>query len=81
MDGSEDLITIGFMDAAVLDEQIFRVLGKVGSREDTEGRCTVGLEGSRVVLRISEPSEVGTIEFDVFRCNGERVVFRMGRVD
>ncbi len=51
------------------------------SREDTEGRCTVGLKGSRVVRRKSEPSEVGTIELDVFCCDGERVVLRMGRVD
>ena len=81
MDGSEDLITIGFTDAAVLDEQVFRFLGEVGSREDTEGRSTVGLKRSRVVLRISKPREVGTIEFDVFSCDGERVVLRMGRVD
>ena len=29
MDGSEDLITIGFTDAAILDEQVLRVLGEV----------------------------------------------------
>ena len=81
MDGSEDLITIGFTDAAILDEQVLGVLGEVRGHEDTEGGCAVGLKGSRVFLRISEPSEVGTVELDVFCCNGERVVLRMGRVD
>ena len=32
-------------------------------------------------MRISEPSEVGTVELDVFCHNGERVVLRRGRVD
>ena len=81
MDGSEDLITLGFADAAILDEQVLGVLGEVKGHEDTEGGCTVGLKGSRVFLRISEPSEVGTVELDVFCRNGERVVLRMGRVD
>ena len=81
MDGSEDLITIGFTDATILDDLVLRVLGEVRGHEDTEGGCTVGLKRSRVFLRISEPSEVGTVELDVFCCNGECVVLRMGRVD
>ena len=73
---------IGFTDAAILDEQVLGILGEVRGHEDTEGGCAVGLKGSRVCLRISEPSEVGTVELDVlFCCNGERVVLRMGRVD
>ena len=51
MDGSEDLIMIGFTDTAILDEQVFGVLRKVRGHEDTEGGCTVGLKGSRVFLR------------------------------
>jgi len=76
VDGSEDLITLGFADAAILDEQVLGVLGEVKGHEDTEGGCTVDLKGSRVFLRISEPSEVGTVELDVFCRNGERVVLR-----
>ena len=68
-------------DAAILDEQVLGVLWKVRDHEDTEGGCAIGLKGSRVFLRISEPSEVGTVELYVLCCNGERVVLRMGRVD
>ncbi len=34
MDGSEDLITIGFTDATILDEQVLGVLGDVRGHED-----------------------------------------------
>ena len=61
--------------------EVLGVLWKVRGHEDTEGGCTVGLKGSRVFLRISEPSEVGAVKLYVFGCNGERVVLRMGRVD
>ena len=81
MNGSEDLIMIGFTDTAILDEQVFGVLRKVRGHEDTEGGCTVGLKWSRVFLRVSEPSEVGAVELYVLGCNGERIVLRMGRVD
>jgi thermostable 8-oxoguanine DNA glycosylase len=43
MDGSNDLVVIGFTDAAILDEQVLEVLEEVWGCEDTEGRCTVGL--------------------------------------
>ncbi len=62
MNRSEDLVVIGLANAAILDEQVFGVLGEVWSQEDTEGRGTVGLKRSRVFLWISEPSEVGTME-------------------
>ena len=41
MDGSEDLVTIGFANAAILDEQVLGVLGEAWGHEDTEGRGTV----------------------------------------
>jgi len=56
-------------------------LGEVWSQEDTEGRGTVGLKGSGVFLRISEPSEVGAVELDVLRGDGERVVLRKSWVE
>ena len=43
MDGSDDLVMVGFADTAILDEQVLGVLGEVWGREDTEGGCTVGL--------------------------------------
>jgi len=39
VDGSDDLVVIGFTDAANLNEQILGVLG----HEDTEGGCAVVL--------------------------------------
>ena len=41
MSGSEDLVTIGFASAAILDEQVLGVLGEAWGYEDTEGRGTV----------------------------------------
>ena len=57
MNWSEDLVMVGLANAAILDEQVLGILWEVRSQEDTEGRGTVGLKGSGVVLRISEPSE------------------------
>ena len=72
---------IGLANAAILDEQVLGIFGEVRSQEDTEGGGTVGLKRSRVFLRISEPSEVGTVELDVLRGDGERVVLRMSWVE
>ena len=41
MDWSEDLVAIGFANAAILDEQVLRILGEAWGCEDTEGRSTV----------------------------------------
>jgi len=41
VNGSEDLVTIGFASAAILDEQVLGVLGEAWGYEDTEGRGTV----------------------------------------
>ena len=81
MNRGEDLVVIGLTDAAILDEQVLRILWKVRSQEDTEGRGAVGLKGSGVFLWVSEPSEVGTVELDVLRGDGERVVLRMSWVE
>ena len=81
MNWSEDLVMVGLANAAILDEQVLGILWEVRSQEDTEGRGTVGLKGSGVFLRISEPSEVGTVELDVLRGDGERVVLRMSWVE
>ena len=81
MNWSEDLVMVGLANAAILDKQVLGILWKVRSQEDTEGRGTVGLKGSGVFLRISEPSEVGTVELDVLRGDGERVVLRMSWVE
>ena len=43
VDGSDDLVVLGFTDAAILDEQVLGVLRGVWGRQDTEGGCTVGL--------------------------------------
>ena len=81
MNRSEDLVAIGLANAAILDEEVFGILGKAWGQEDTEGRGIVGLKGSGVSLRISEPSEVGAVELDVLRGDGERVVLRMSWVE
>ena len=49
--------------------------------EDTDGGGTVGLERCWGELRISEPGEVGSIELDVFGCDRECVVLRVGRIE
>ncbi len=77
MNRSEDLVAIGLADAAILDEQVLGIFGEVWSQEDTKGRGTVGLKRSGVFLWISEPSEVGAVELNVLRGDGERVVLRM----
>ena len=81
MNRSEDLVVVGLTDTAILDEQVLGIFGEVWSKEDTEGGSTVGLKGSGVFLWISEPSEVGTVELDVLRGDGERVVLRMSWVE
>jgi len=42
---SEDLVAIGFVNAAILDEQVLGILGEAWGHEDTEGRGKVGLKG------------------------------------
>ncbi len=80
MNRSGDLVAIGLANAAILDEQVLGIFGEAWGQEDTEGRGTVGLKGSGVFLRISEPGEVGAVELDVLRGDGERVVLRMSWV-
>ena len=80
MNGGEDLVTIGFANIAVLDEQVLRVFGEAWGHEDTEGGCTVILKRSRILLLISKPGEIAAVGFDIFGSYGEGIVLSVGRV-
>ncbi len=80
MNRGEDVITISFANIAVLDKQVLRVLRKARGCEDTEGRCTVILKGSRILLWISEPGQIAAVDFDMFGSYGEGIVFGVGRI-
>jgi hypothetical protein len=77
MNRGEDVVTISFANIAVLDKQVLRVLRKARGCEDTEGRCTVILKGSRILLWISEPGQIAAVDFDMFGSYGEGIVFRV----
>ena len=78
MNRCENLVTIGFANIAVLDEQVLRVFGEAWGREDPEGGCTVILK--RILLLISKPGEIAAVGFDIFGSYGEGIVLRVGRV-
>jgi hypothetical protein len=49
----------------MLDEKVLGVLGEAWGREDTEGGCTVILKWSRILLWISKPGQIATVELDM----------------
>ena len=81
MNGGEDLVTIGFTNIAVLDEQVLRVFGEAWGREDTEGGCTVILKRSRILLWISKPGQIAAVELDMLGSYGEGIVLGVGRIN
>ena len=76
-----NLVTIGFANVAVLDEQILGVLGEAWGRGDTEGGCTVILKWSRIFLWISKPGQIATVELDMLGSYGEGVELGVGRIN
>ena len=80
MNRCENLVTIGFANIAVLDEQVLGVLGEAWGREDTEGGCTVILKWSRILLWISQPGQIAAVELDMLSSYGEGIVLSVGRV-
>ena len=81
MNMCKNLVTIGFTNIAVLDEQILRVLGEAWGREDTEGGCTVILKRSRILLWISKPGQIAAVELDMLSSDGEGIVLGVGWID
>ena len=86
MNRCKNLVTIGFTNIAVLDEQILRVcgtqvLGEAWGREDTEGGCTVILKRSRTLLWISKPGQIAAVELDMLSSDGEGIVLGVGWID
>ena len=81
MNRCKNLVTIGFTNIAVLDEQILRVLGEAWGREDTEGGCTVILKRSRILLWISKPGQIAAVELDMLSSDGEGIVLGVGWID
>ena len=81
MNRCRNLVTIGFANIAVLDEQVLGVLGETWGREDTEGGCTVILKWSRVLLWISKPGQIAAVELDMLGSYGEGIVLGVGRIN
>jgi len=80
MDRSQDSITEGCSNIAVVNEEVLGILREVRSFKNTDGRSTVGFERSWCGLRESEPSQVSSIELYFLGCDGECIVFSMSRV-
>ena len=74
MDWGQDTITESSSNISVVNEQVLGVLREVWSFKDTDGRGTVGLEGSWCGLRKSEPCQVSAVELDLLGCDGESIV-------
>ena len=78
MGGSKHLLLIGLADFAVLDEELLRVLWEVSGQKNAEGWSTVVLQWRWIILRLSKPCQVPTVESIVFlvvwslliMCNG-----------
>jgi hypothetical protein len=82
MNRCENLVTIGFANIAVLDEKVLGVLAEAWGREDTEGGCTVILKWSRILLWISKPGQIVTVELDMLGSYREgRINGDLGRLD
>ena len=74
MDRSENSVTEGSSDVAILDQQVLGVLWELRSFEDADGWGTVRLKWCWARLRITKPGQVCAIELDLFRRDSVRVV-------
>ena len=74
MDWSDNFSMEGSSDVAVLDQQVFGVLWELRSFENADGWGTVRLEWCWARLRVTKPGQVSTVELDLFRRDGVRVV-------